>query len=163
MQDQHEIVASEDEDPQLPWPAQLREKFHARLAHEKLRLQHAESPSSKLVGKPQKPGLVDDVGSLASRLAAAKCATYTGLGAAAQLPWRVPSGSVLVLDMFGGFGGTILALSALGFRFVVVHMESDKRAATAAAGVFPQIVHVPDVLDTSAGKEGFHSDTHRRR
>ena len=110
-------------------------------------MQHAESPSSKLVGRQQQPTLISDVESLASRLAAAKFATYTGLGAAAQLPWRVPTlGSILVLDMFGGFGGTLLALSALGARFVAVHMESDKRAAEAAAGIFPQVVHVSDVM-----------------
>ena len=78
-------------------------------------------------------------------------ATCGGQGIPVQLPWVTPVlGLGSVLDLFGGFSGTAVALAAIGVRFIVVHIEHDKQATRAAKRSFPQAVHVSSVTTFNA-------------
>lgn len=73
------------------------------------------------------PSLVSrEVANLGDRLAVARSCSYRGQGQILQLPWRAFfDGLWVVVDLFGGCGGLLVALIALGTRFVAVHAEID--------------------------------------
>ena len=65
---------------------------------------------------------------LGGRLAAAKPVAWKGRGELLQLPWPTPcSGLVLVVDLWSGLAGLLVALLALGVRFVAITAEMDNR------------------------------------
>jgi hypothetical protein len=83
---------------------------------------------------------------LASRIETAKSVVWRGRGELLQLPWPGrPSGLWLVIDLWSGFAGAVLALLALGVRCIVVAAESSLKVAHAARVNFPNIVHVESV------------------
>ena len=123
------------------------QSWQSHLLKQKLYLEKVRQEERK-VAFPQQPEsqLARADAELAERIRAARVATYCGQGIPAQLPWVTPvRGLGLVLDLFGGFSGTAIALAALGVRFIVVHIEHDEQAARAAKRNFPQAVHVSSV------------------
>ena len=78
---------------------------------------------------------LDDPELAASTLEVAKRAVYRGSGLAVQLPWQLPvSKLILVVDLFGGFGGTPLALFSMGAHFIPLSCDSDPVAAVCLRG-----------------------------
>ena len=55
-----------------------------------------------------------------------------------------------MIDMFSGFAGTLIALSALGVRFVGICVERDYQARLAALQNFPNAVHLERAQDLSS-------------
>ena len=84
-------------------------------------------------------------------LAAAKPIAWRGSCDLVQLPWdpRV-RGQFVVLDLWAGIGGLLLALVSLGCRCVVLAAESDDKAARCHARAFPQAVLFRYVEDVQA-------------
>ena len=65
-----------------------------------------------------------------------------------QLPWPTPcDGLVLVVDLWSGIAGLLVALLALGIRFVALSVEMDKGLAEATAANLPNVVHADKVQD----------------
>ena len=96
-------------------------------------------------------GSNDLVSKIAKHMYAAKHITWRGPGELIQLPWAVRcSGLVVVLDLWSGFSGTLLALLALGVRVVALAAESNADAKAVAAQNFPSLVHVEWVESVSA-------------
>ena len=82
----------------------------------------------------------------ANALEVAKRAVYRGAGLAVQLPWQLPvSKPILVVDLFGGFGGTPLALFSMGVHFILLSCDSDPVAAACLKANFPAAVHFSNV------------------
>ena len=78
---------------------------------------------------------------VADMLSAAKAIAYCGTGIPVQMPWRSSmAGTLLIIDLFGGMGGTLMAMVALGVRCIAVHVERDKRAIAAVEAAFPRSV-----------------------
>ena len=95
--------------------------------------------------------LVSSSDCVAERLCAAKPVTWRGRGDLVQVP--IPSvtpGLILVLDMWAGISGAIIALLGLGCRVIVLAAESDPLACAASQAVMPNIVHIPKVEMISA-------------
>ena len=89
---------------------------------------------------------------LGGRLAAAKPVAWKGRGELLQLPWPTPcSGLVLVVDLWSGLAGLLVALLALGVRFVAITAEMDNRLGAATAASLPNIVHARRVEDVHGG------------
>ena len=60
------------------------------------------------------------------RLAATKPVAWRGRGELLQLPWPTPcSGLVLVVDLWSGSAGLLVALLSLGIRFIAISAEMD--------------------------------------
>ena len=96
-------------------------------------------PPSSSQHKPQ--------GSLSERLAAAKPVTWRGQGDLGQHTWtRNPmQGTWLVIDLWAGYSGLVIAMLCLGVHCYVLAAECDATARSCAAQVMPNIVHVDAV------------------
>ena len=82
----------------------------------------------------------------AKLLYAARPLTWRGQGELPQLPWPQPhKGLVLVIDMWSGIGGLLVALLALGIRCVAISAEQDEEILPSVKQHFPNVVHVPSV------------------
>ena len=82
---------------------------------------------------------------LGQRLEAAKPAVYKGGGLLPQVPWKVNrTGMVLLVDLWSGFGGSILALLALGMQVIAVAAENAEVREVCHRNT-PNVVHVADV------------------
>ncbi len=107
----------------------------------------------KLQGPPEhvrQPMPVDvspGVDIIAAQLEAARPLTWRGKGDLLQVPWiqhRCP-GTWLVIDLWSGVGGLLLAVLSLGLHCYALSAESDPMARRCAAANFPHVVHVDDV------------------
>ena len=68
-----------------------------------------------------------------------------------QLPWPTPcDGLVLVVDLWSGIAGLLVALLSLGIRFVAVSAEVDRRLVEATAANLPNVVHAERVEDVDS-------------
>ena len=77
---------------------------------------------------------------LSQRMAAAKPLLWKGRGELPQLPWQRPcQGLVLVIDLWSGLGGTLIALLALGIRCIALSAEMDVNLHRALASAFPNL------------------------
>ena len=89
-----------------------------------------------------------EASALAQQLYAAKQVTWRGQSELPQLPWPQPrQGLVLVVDMWSGIGGLLVALLALGVRCIAVSAEQDPAILPAVKQHFPHAVHVTSVED----------------
>ena len=88
---------------------------------------------------------------MADRLYGAKPITWRGQGDLPQFPWAKPfKGTWLVLDLWSGIGGLLVALLSMGVHFYAVAAEMDEEAAHCAQAVMPQVVPVRRVEDLRA-------------
>ena len=89
-----------------------------------------------------------EVKALGRELELAKAVVWTGAGELIQLPWHTGIHStVLCVDMWSGFGGTIMALLALGVRVIAVALETDKSCIEVASKNLQNLVHGGNVED----------------
>ena len=93
------------------------------------------------------PGADPPPVSLSARLAAAKPVTWRGKGDLAQYSWTgTPlKGSWLVIDLWAGYSGLVIAMLCLGVHCYALAAECNPTARACAAQVMPQIVHVDAV------------------
>ena len=83
---------------------------------------------------------------LAHRMLAAKQVTWRGQSELPQMPWPMPRpGLVLVVDMWSGIGGLLVALLALGVRCIAVSAEQDATILPSVQQHFPHVVHTETV------------------
>ena len=88
---------------------------------------------------------------MADRLYAAKPVTWRGQGDLPQFPWAKPfKGTWLVVDLWSGIGGLLVALLAMGVHFYAVAAEMDDDAAHCTQAVMPHVVPVSRVEDLRA-------------
>ena len=91
---------------------------------------------------------------MADRLYAAKPVTWRGQGDLPQFPWAKPfKGTWLVVDLWSGIGGLLVALLAMGVHFYAVAAEMDDEAAHCTQVVMPHVVPVTGGGPTC---RGFH-------
>ena len=91
------------------------------------------------------------VSKIGSQLYASKHISWRGPGELMQLPWATAvKGLVLVLDLWAGFSGALVALLALGVRVVALAAESNADARAVASRNFPGLVHVEWVESVQA-------------
>ena len=89
---------------------------------------------------------------ISQRLEAAKPAVYRGGGLLPQVSWKVHrTGMVLLVDLWSGFGGSILALLALGMQVIAIAAENAEVREVCHRNM-PNVVHVADV-DHIRGKD----------
>ena len=63
-----------------------------------------------------------------------------------QMPWpQARQGLVLVIDLWSGIGGLLIALLALGVRCIAVSAESQSCLLPAVQKHFPHVVHANSV------------------
>lgn len=93
------------------------------------------------------PGAETSPVSMSARLAAAKPVTWRGKGDLAQYSWtgNPLKGSWLVIDLWAGYSGLVLAMLCLGVHCYALAAECNPTARACAAQVMPQIVHVDAV------------------
>ena len=85
------------------------------------------------------------------RLYAAKPVTWRGQGDLPQFPWAKPfKGTWLVLDLWSGIGGLLIALLSMGVHFYAVTAEMDEDATHCTTTVMPHVVSVPKVEELRA-------------
>ena len=61
-----------------------------------------------------------------------------------QLPRRAPCpGLVLIIDMWSGLGGLLVAALALGLRCIAISAETDQALCDAKRRLFPNLVDIP--------------------
>jgi len=95
---------------------------------------------------------VDEVSAgMAQRLTAAKPITWRGKGDLLQCAWSLPvHGTWLVIDLWSGISGLLIALLSMGVHFYAVAAECDSNAREAAAACMPNLLHVDDVAKVRA-------------
>ena len=72
--------------------------------------------------------------------------TYVGTSPLPQLPWPTPRHEpVLLVSLFDGIGGALVASMALGMNFAAVCIEHDPEAVQVVQGCFRHVMHWPDV------------------
>ena len=81
-----------------------------------------------------------------SRLSVSKPVGWRGRGEVPQYPWS-SVGTWLLVDLWSGIGGTILACLSLGLRVLVIAIEQDPVAAERAAQSFPNVISLQYVED----------------
>ena len=81
-----------------------------------------------------------------ARLSVSKPVAWRGRGEVPQYPWS-SLGTWLLVDLWSGIGGAILACLSLGLRVFVVAIEQDPLAAERAARSFPNVISVQYVED----------------
>ena len=97
------------------------------------------------------PQLYWDPADVNDALAAAKPAAWKGAGDLIQLPWECRNrGLFLVVDLWAGVGGLLVALVSLGCRCIVLAAEQDQGVARCHARAFPQSVMVQYVESVNA-------------
>ena len=108
---------------------------------------HANQDKQRLVANDVLHGRhIVKQGDLAQRLEAAKPVVYMAGGMLPQFPWKLQRGGVLlVVDLWSGFGGSVLALLALGAQVIVVSAENNGEVDLVAHTSMPNTVHVDDV------------------
>ena len=80
---------------------------------------------------------------IANMLYSAKPLSWRGFGELPQLSWRPKVfGLVVVLDLWAGFSGALIALLSLGLRVVAVAAETNQQAVAVARANFPNLVEV---------------------
>ena len=83
---------------------------------------------------------------LPARLAAAKPAVWRARGELVHLPWKSPTtGLILVIDMWSGIGGLLVALLSLGLRCIVISAEQEDSLHAALTTCFLNVVVVQKV------------------
>ena len=76
-------------------------------------------------------------------LAAARPVVYRHEAPLCQVPWTCKlQGLWLVIDMFSGSGGLLVALATLGIRCIAICIEKDDEAAQAVEIAFPDAIHM---------------------
>ena len=82
------------------------------------------------------------------RLSSAKQVSWRGAGDLLQLPWspRFP-GLLVVVDLWAGISGVLIALLSLGVRCIAVACEWNAEARCVAHMNFPNVVHMALVED----------------
>ena len=72
--------------------------------------------------------------------------TWVGRGCPPQLPWSTPfCGTLLVISLFDGMGGLLLALLALSVKFFYVAVECDLQASPCVRKNVFKMISFPDV------------------
>ena len=100
---------------------------------------------------PSDPTPADYLKTLPTRIAAAKPCIYKHTSPLIQLPWRCHmSGLWIVVDLFSGSGGLLVALAALGVRFIAITAEEDSLVAEAPEAAFTGVIPVANVQDLRA-------------
>ena len=90
---------------------------------------------------------------LADRLEAAKPVVYRAGGTLPQFPWSTRrAGMILVVDLWSGFGGTLMAALALGAQIIAVSAENNPEVAHVARLSMPNAVRVESV-EMISGKD----------
>ena len=108
-----------------------RKRSAAAVDREENRPQH-QKRQKHLEDIPQPPK------SAPSNFSLARPIGWSGRGELLQLPWKLPiAGTVLCIDMWAGFSGTILALLALGVRIIAIALEVSEDCIDIAR-VFPK-------------------------
>ena len=80
-------------------------------------------------------------GGIPDQLAAAKPLAWRGGSELPQLPWPCPcSGLVLVIDLWSGLGGLLVAVLSLGIRCIAVSAEKHFAFRIAKRKRFPNLV-----------------------
>ena len=107
-------------------------------------------PCSLVEANQLQPASQDAIGTpaagLAEALATAKQITWRGQSELPQMPWpQARQGLVLVIDLWSGIGGLLIALLALGVRCIAVSAESQGNLWPAVQKHFPHLVHVDSV------------------
>ena len=98
-----------------------------------------ESRTTSLGGFPKRARLCPNSAcKIGGRLEAAKPVAWKGLGELPQVSWATEqSGLYLVVDLWSGISGTIMALLALGIRVIALAAEWDEDARDVAAKNMP--------------------------
>ena len=90
--------------------------------------------------------ILDERPSLGEEIATAKALAWKGSGELPQLPWKVNiAGTVLVVDLWSGFGGALMAMLSLGIRVIAVALETNKDCTKVAAKNLQNIIHAGNV------------------
>ena len=90
------------------------------------------------------------VESYAQRLCAAKAVCWRGRSDLPQFPWgEAPRGLFVVIDLWAGVSGTVIALLSLGLRVVVLAAEEAPDPVLCASTAMPNIVHIDKVSDVA--------------
>ena len=85
---------------------------------------------------------------ISRRLASTKALRWTGEAELPQLAWPNPCDRLLlVVDLWSGTGGLLVACLALGLRVIAVSIEQDLHLRQATAKVFPNLIHMDKVED----------------
>ena len=88
---------------------------------------------------------------LSKRLKAAKPITWRGRGDLLQCNWAPPlHGTWVVVDLWSGIGGLLLALLSMGCHCYAISAENDPFAREAAKRAMPNLIHVDDVAQVRA-------------
>ena len=86
------------------------------------------------------------VSPISQRIASMRPTSYCAGGLLPQLPFDVPrDGPVLVIDLWSGYGGTVLAMLSMGIQCVVVTAESDEAVNAQACATLKGCVHLGSV------------------
>ena len=92
------------------------------------------------------------VSSIDKQLASSKAVSWRGPGELIQPPWSLSiSCLALVLDLWSGFSGAVIALLALGVRVVALAADSNADARHVASQNMPGLIHVEWVESVSSG------------
>ena len=94
------------------------------------------------------PTAQEEIGNtpLADALCTAKQVTWRGQSELPQMPWpQARPGLVLVVDLWSGISGLLVALLALGVRCIAVAAEQQRDLWPAVQKSFPHLVHVGEV------------------
>lgn len=84
-------------------------------------------------------------------LAAAREIVYRGSSPLIQVPWKCKmAGLWVVIDLFNGSGGLLIALAALGIRAIVLAVEIDEHVASITCAAFPDAVPLCKVEEFEA-------------
>ena len=135
---------------QLPL-APERDKRDVRLSFDSGRREFQQSSALDLAGPPWKKGRdsgdsAPKLPDLSQLLAAAKPIIWRGRSELVQLPWATPcAGLVLVIDLWAGLGGLLVALLSLGVRCIAVAAEMDTRLHVPLRKCFSNLVLVDKV------------------
>ena len=107
------------------------------------------SREGKQVGRAEPQSHAGD--QLSARLFAAKPLMWWGQSELPQLPWAKPAhGLILVIDMWAGLSGLLVALLALGVRCVAIAAEQDHDLVATAQRHFPNLAAVDTVEEFAA-------------
>ena len=110
------------------------------------KVQREPETNEKATKQAERSASITHIKDIAAKLAAAKPARWHGRGELLQLPWDAPiAGPVLLIDLWAGMSGAVLALLSLGVRVYVLAAESDPYARAVAQMNITNLVHVTAV------------------
>ena len=82
---------------------------------------------------------------------ALKIVSYAGASPLPQLPWRSPwDAPILLISLFDGIGGALLALTALGMSFAAVAIECNEEASAVVRAAFRNVQTIKNAEDFQA-------------